>query len=718
MNIKKNRNSSAKIVFFIFAFVIMAILFNVVYLGATGVHLISGDNIAEYASSRGGGRKVTTLYAKRGSIYSSDNEVIASDVTKYKLVAILSSTRVKANGEPAYVVDKEKTAKKLAPIIGMDEDKVYERLNKSGYQVEFGSYGNNLSSLTKDEIDALELPGLEFEELTSRNYRFGDFASYEVGFVQLSKDEDNQTLVGQMGIEQVYNELLTGMNGKKTYFVDNNNYMLPNGLISEELPVSGNDVYLTLDSDIQIELDMQLKDLAKTMKIDKGTCAVMEAKTGRILAVSNYPSFDSNTKDIENYVDLFFNEAIEPGSVFKTFVYANALNDGKLKLDSTYQSGKYDYKVNGRLIKAIRDHNEGKGWGTISYREGYYRSSNVAICQILTKYVDKESLIQDFKDLGLFQSSKIDGIASAPGYPGYVGENKNLEWLTTGFGQGSSVTGLQLLRGYSAFANDGKFVQPYLVDKIVNPNTGEIIYEGTSEFSKQIYSTSTVKKMRDLMSGVVNQGGTGSAYKMDDIHLIGKTGTGQVAKDGRYLSDYNTHGFVGLAPYDDPQIVIVLWYQNSITGNTSSAKLVQAVTRTALNKLNEQPTVEVETSTYVLDSYMNQSVSYVSKQLSKNQLSPVYIGDGNIVIDQYPRANIEVSSNSRVFLRTNGSEVTMPSMIGWSRKEVEAFANMAQMTIEFDGLGRVSEQSVTKGTILTPDLKIKVKASEKTIEAK
>ena len=712
---KKNSNSSAKIVFSIFALVIIAILLNVIYLGATGKHLISGDDIAGYADSRGGGRKVTTLYAKRGTIYSSDNEVIASDVTKYKLVAILSNTRVKANGEPAYVVDKDKTAKLLAPIIGMDESKVLERLNKTGYQVEFGSYGNNLSSLVKDEIDALELPGLEFEELTSRNYRYGDFASYEVGFVQMSKDEENKTLEGAMGIEQTYNELLSGINGSKTYFVDNNNYMLPNGLISEELPVSGNDVYLTIDSDVQIELDMQLKDLAKEMKIDKGTCAIMEAKTGRILAISNFPSFDPNTKDLENYVDLFLNEAIEPGSVFKSFIYANAIESGNFNPEATYQSGKYEYRVNGRLIKAIRDHNQGQGWGTISYREGYYKSSNVAICQILTRYVEKESLIQDFKDLGFFQSSKIDGMTSAAGYPGYVGENKNLEWLTTGFGQGSSVTGLQLMRAYSAFANDGKTVTPYLVEKIVNPNTEEVIYEGKSQYSSQIYSTNTVKKMRDLMSGVVNSGiGTGSAYKMDDIHIIGKTGTGQVAKDGAYLSNYNTHGFVGMAPYDDPQIIIVLWYQNSINGNTSSSKLVQAVTRTALSKLNEQPTVEVETSTYVLDSYMNQSVTYTSSHLSKNQITPIYIGNGNVVIDQYPKANVEVSSNSRIFLRTNGTEVTMPSMVDWSRKEVEAFANMAQVTIKFEGIGKVTSQNVTKGTVLTPELEIVVTAGEET----
>jgi len=709
---KKNNNQSAKIIFGFFALVIILLFANVVYLGATGKHFISGNDIKGYAEERGGGQKVETLQAKRGTIYTSDNEVIASDVKKYKLYAVISTTRVDQNKKPAYVVDKEATAKALAPIIGMDEDKILKRLNGKGYQVEFGSYGNNLSSLTKDKIDALNLTGLEFEELTSRNYRYGDFASYEVGYAQLSTKDAMENLVGQMGIEKTYNEQLTGKNGKKVYLVDSHNYTLPNGVLSEEEPVAGNDVYLTIDSDIQTELDVQLKKLATEMKADKATCAVMEAKTGRILAISNQPSFDPNKKDLTNYTDLFLNEAIEPGSVFKSFVYANAITDGKLNVKNTYQSGVYQYKVNGRLVKGIRDHNKGKGWGTITFEEGFHRSSNTAICYILTKYSDKESLIQSFEDLQFFQSSTIDGLKSASGVAGYKGKSGiSLEYLTTGFGQGSTVTGLQLLRGYSAFANDGRTVEPYLVEKVVNSQTNKVTYQAKSQYSEKIYSTEAVNTLKDLMSGVVNKkGSTGYVYHMDDIHLIGKTGTGQVAKDGRYLSGYNTHGFVGLAPYDDPQIVIVVWYQNSISGSTSVSNLVKAVTRTAINKLNTQPTKEVETSTYVLDSYLNQSVEYTKKILTNNQLTPVYVGDGDTILSQYPRSQTELSAKSRVFLQTNGTNITMPSMVGWSRKEAEAFAMMANVDIEFDGIGMVYKQSVTKGTKLTANQKIKVYA--------
>lgn len=713
---RKDSNKSARIIFYIFAFIILLMILNVAYLGVTGKHFISGEDIRAFAKSHGGEQKVTTLYAKRGTIYSSDNEVLASDVKKYKLIAILNTSRKDSKGNPAYVVDKEKTAKELSKIIDMDEKKILERLNSKSYQVEFGKYGNNLSSIVKDQIDALGLPGLEFEEMTTRNYRYGDFASYEIGYAQLLTDELNdkstQSLVGKMGIEKTYDKWLSGTNGKKVHLVSNQGYTLPNGVISETPPVSGNDVYLTIDSDIQTELDLQLKKLATSVKTDKATCAIMEAKTGRILAISNYPSFDPNERNMTNYVDLFLNEPVEPGSVFKSFVYANALSDGKLNVEENYYSGKYNYTYNGKTVATIKDHNGGRGWGSISYKQGFYYSSNTAICNILMQKTDKESLLQDYEDLGFFKESSIDGLSSAAGVAGYKRSgNRTLEYLTTGFGQGSTFTGLQLLRGYSAFANDGKTVEPYLVEKVVDSTTDEVLYQAKTQYSKQIYSTDAVKQVRDLLSGVINiKGSTGYKYHMDDIHLIGKTGTGQVAKDGKYLSGYNTHSFVGLAPYDDPEIVMVLWFQSSATGSEESAEFVKSVVRAAMNKVNEQPTKEVETSTFVLDSYMNQSSEYAKNILTQHQLTPLIIGDGETVINQYPKAKTEVSSKSRVFLQTNGNTITMPSMEGWSRKEAEAFASMANVKIEFKGIGTIYKQSVSKGTKLKENQQIVVEA--------
>lgn len=716
MAVKKNSNQSAKVVLCIIACLVVCMVINVIYLGATGKHFVSGNDIREYADNRGES-KTETLYAKRGTIYSGDNEVIASDMKTYKLYAILSSTRVTADKKPAYVVDKEKTASSLAPIIGMKESEILKLLNKDTYQVEFGSYGNNLSSLVKDQIDALNLPGLEFEEITTRNYRYGDFASYEVGYAQAIteniKGKTTKALVGQMGIEQAFDDELSGEDGERTYLADNNNNVLPNGILSEKIPVSGNDVYLTIDTDIQTELDLQMAEMVKDLKPEKATCGIMDAKTGKLLAISNYPSFDPNERDIDNYVDLFLDEPVEPGSVFKSFVYGNAINDNKLDVSDTYQSGKFQYKVNGKTVATINDHNSGKGWGSISYEKGFYYSSNTGICHILTEKTDKQSLLQDYEDLGFFKESSIDGLDSAAGFAGYKREGeRTLEYLTTGFGQGSTFTALQLIRAYSAFANDGKMVEPYLVEKVVNSDTKETLYQAKSQFSKQIYTTETVKKVRDLLQGVINKkGSTGYNYRMDDVNLIGKTGTGQVAsKSGGYRSGYYTHSFVGMAPYDDPQVILVMWYQGASSSTTAAAKVVQGGMRAALNKVNQQPAKVVETSTFVLDNYTNQSVEFAKDMLSQHQLSTLVVGDGDTVLSQYPKAQTEVSAKSRVFLQTNGTEITMPSMDGWSRKEAEAFASMAHVQIEFKGMGTISKQSVSKGTKLKANQKITVTA--------
>lgn len=707
---KRNTNKSAKILMCVFAFFILILAFNILYLCVTGKTLVSGVNIRDFAKERGGGQVTTITQATRGTIYTSDNEVVATDVKKYKLYAILSKSRVDANNNPAYVVNKEKTAKGLSEILGISYKTVLNKLKKSSYQVEFGSAGKNLSSITKEKIEKLNLPGLEFEEVTSRNYRFGDFASYEIGYAYVVSETDPYNIVGQMGIEKTYNNWLKGTNGKKVYLEDANHNTLPNGVISETKATAGDDVYLTINSTLQTELDSLLKEMQGSTKAKKACAAIMEAKTGKILAISNYPSYDPNKRNMSTYVDTFLNEAVEPGSVFKSFVYANALSDNVMKISQTYMSGVYNFKVAGRLIKAIRDHNNGVGWGRITFESGFYHSSNTGICHILAEHSNMKSLLQDYKDLGLFQSSTIDGLASGSGVAGYDGKTKSIEYFTTGFGQGSSVTALQLLRGYSTFANDGKTVEPYLVEKVVDPTSGKTVYSGKSSYSKQIFSTSAVKTMRRLMYGVVNKkGSTGYQYHRDDIEIIGKTGTGQVAVNGAYSSTINTHAFVGLAPYDDPEVEVVVWFQNSTGGTRYSAKLVRTIVRSALNIIDAS-SEKVTSTTYKLDSYKNQSSEYVEELLKKHSVTPIIIGDGETVIDQYPIAKTEVTSSSRVMVLTDGKKIEMPSMTGWSRKDAEAFATLAGVKLDISGVGTIYSQSISKGTVLKDNQTIKVYA--------
>lgn len=782
---KRSRNRSGQVVMLVFLFMMIILGINVCYLCTTGKTMISNVNIRDFAKKRGGGQVTKVIQAARGTIYTSDNEIVASDVKKYKLRAVLSE-RYSKEKVPAYVLDKDKTAEQLAPILGVSKDTIMKSLNKKAdsvelgecgsklsagkkakiealglpgfrftknrfadtyalevvlkecytskevpayvvdknktaellapilgvskqtvlsrltqktYQVEFGNYGRNLSSITKEKIQSLELPGLEFDEITSRNYHFGDFASYEVGYAAVAAETDPYNIIGQIGIEKSYNNWLKGTNGERIYLVDSKRNTLPNGVISDKKAVSGNDVYLTINSTLQTELDSLMKDMQENTKATKACAAVMNAKTGALLAISNYPSFDPNKRNFTNYNDTFLNEAFECGSVFKPFVYANALTDGVLDLDSKYNSGTYDYKSNGRVIATIHDHNR-TGWGRITYRDGLYHSSNTAICHILAEHTNMSSLIEDYKNLGLFQTSKVDGLFSGSGVKGFDGKTKSLEYFTTGFGQGSSITTLQLLRGYSAFANDGRTVEPYLVEKVVNPTNGKTLYTAKTSYSKKIYSTEAVAQMRTLLYGVVNiDGSTGRDYKDSSVEIIGKTGTGQIAENGAYSSTKHTHSFVGMAPYRDPEVEVIVWFQNEKSGTNYSGALVKSIIKSALNILSKD-TEKVNTTPYVLNNYMNQSTQYVEGILKKHSLTPVVIGDGSTVIGQYPSGTTEVTTGSKVLVLTDGQKYTMPSMLGWSRKEAEAFASLTGVEIKMNGLGSIYAQSITKGTEL------------------
>lgn len=699
---------SAKITTVIFAFIILCLVINIVYLGFTGRHLISGEDIATFAKDRS--KKETVLYAQRGQIYSSDGEQIAINVKKYKIILTTDENRVSSNNKKAYVTDAQKTASLIGPILGIDVDELTEKIQKSlddedVKQIELGTKGKDLTTNVKKEIEALNLPGIEFVESNARYYPLGDFCSYVVGYAKNYDDSSVKKMVGEMGLELVYDKELKGKNGYKVYQTDAKGYELVDGVLREKDPVDGNDIYLTIDSGLQRNLDYLLSDLLTKTEGELASCAIMEVKTGKILAMSSYPSFNPNEKNISTFSNFFLQGTMECGSVFKPFVYATSIEEGKYDHNATYNSGSYNVYYGNVLAATINDHNNGHGWGTITYDEGLYRSSNVAICNLLDKgYVTKDVLTEKLNDLGFFQEDTMDGLTCSASINAYTRSSaKNLEYLTTGFGQGSTVTPYQLLKAYSVFGNNGKTVQPYVVDKIVNPDTNEVVYQGKTEYSEQIFSENTVKEMKDLMLGVIeNEAGTGKSFKLDDIRMFGKTGTGQVVVDGAYSSSIHMHSFAGLAPYDDPQVVIFLTVKCNETYSLYAPDLVKPLMKEAIQVVNQY---NVEDTTidegYTLDSYMNQSVSYVKSKLESKSLQVTVIGNGTTVIDQHPSALSRVTKGDRVFIKTDGDDITLPNMTGWSKKEVQSYASIAGLTLNIQGTsGQVVAQNVAENTIV------------------
>ena len=701
-----NQFKSAKIAYVIFALVIFSLVANIVYLGLTGKHLISDNDIAAFAQSRG--KAETVEYADRGEIFTSDNEIVATNVKKYKLIAVLSSSRINFSDKAAYVEDIVATANAIGPIIGMDPttmaQQMQEKAAAGAYQVEFGNYGNNLSASVKKQIEDTGLPGLEFEDSNTRNYPYGDFCSYIIGYAKSSEKDSVKQLVGEMGLEAIYDDTLAGENGYKVYQMDSKGYVLPDGILEKKDAVNGQDIYLTINSSLQRELDYQLANEAAAAGASKASCTIMEAKTGKILATSTYPSFNPNERNISDYKNFLFDTAYECGSVFKTFVYASSIESGLYSGEATYESGQYDYGAS----RPIRDHNNGAGWGTITYNEGFYRSSNVAICNLLERgYTNREDVEQVYEDLGFFQSSTVDGFDAAAGVALYKTDSSRAAYLTTGFGQGSTVTSLQLLKAYSAFANDGKTVDPYLVERIVDTETNEVTYATKTNYSKQIFSSQTVQQIRDLLKGVVSdETGTGKKFALTNgVQMIGKTGTGQLVENGAYSTTSYTKSFMGMAPYEDPQIIVNIVFQGPDNDTTQhQANVIQNVMPTALSIVSSYNAPETTSSSdgdYKLDSFINQSASFVKSKLESKSINVQLIGNGSTVLEQYPEAKTKVTKNDRVFLKTESTDITLPNFVGWSRKDISTYASLSGLNITIQGdSGQVAAQSLPEGTLV------------------
>jgi penicillin-binding protein 2B len=703
------KSKSAKITAVVFAIIIFALVINIVFLGATGKHLISGENIAEFARNRS--KKEAVEYAQRGQIYTSDQEKVAVNVKKYKIILVLSSNRTGYGEKLAYVKNISKTASKLAPILGMDENELTTKLQSAKdagrYQVELGSQGNNLSASIKKQIEDLNLSGIEFSESNSRYYPLGDFCSYIVGYAKSYEDQSIKKMVGEMGLELSYDKTLKGKNGYKVYQTDANGYALVDGTLREKDPTNGQDIYLTIDSGLQRDLDYLMSNAYNESGAQVVTAGVMEIKTGRILAMSIYPSFNPNERNISTFNNYFLEGTIECGSVFKPFIYADSIEEGKYDHNAYYNSGMYNVYYGNKLVATIKDHNHGQGWGSITYDQGLYHSSNVAICNLLDKgYVTKEVLTEKLNDLGFFQGDTMDGLACSSSINAYTRSSAGkLEYLTTGFGQGSTVTPYQLLKAYSVFGNGGKTVQPHVVEKIVDPDTNKVTYQATTQYSKQIFSENTVKEVRDLMLGVIeDQQGTGKNYRLDNgVRMIGKTGTGQVVENGGYSTSVYMHSFVGLAPYEDPQVVMFITFKSGDSYAQYMPNIVKQTMTSALQVVNQYNAPDEKTvdESYTLDSYTNQSVNYVKSKLESKSLNVQVIGNGGSVIEQYPLARSKVTSGDKIFIKTEGTDITLPDLTGWSKKEVQTYASLAEIQLVIEGTsGHVTSQSIEANQVI------------------
>ncbi|MDQ0164601.1 penicillin-binding protein 2B [Bacillus horti] len=637
------------------------------------------------------------LPAKRGTIYDRNGETLATETTAYTVVAILSPS-VKTRVE-----DVAGTASALAPYLNMSETDIQNLLSLEGrYQVELRPGGWKVDRETMKQIEALELQGITFREESKRTYPNQNFASHVLGF--LNNDEEPV-----MGLESFMDESLKGEHGKISFKRDAESNRLPNGLESIVQPQNGDHIYLTLDERIQLYVEQALDKAQEEYNPEKMTVVVSRPDTGEILAMASRPSFNPNQyRDITNYMNHAITSTFEPGSTFKIITLAAAIEEGLYNGNETYLSGVY--KLPGGEVP---DHQR-QGWGYISFLEGVQKSSNVAFTILGYERMQKEVFYKYIYDFGFGELTGIDLPNEKRGFVKSPHNIPPLDLANMTFGQGVTVTAIQQIAAINAIANGGTLLKPYIIDRVVDAEEGNLIQQNQREVvEEQIISKETAKEVAQILETVITDG-TGKNFYLDGYAVAGKTGTAQkVGDDGRYVRNKHIHNFIGFAPMDNPELSVYVLVdapevEHYSYGGFVVSEIFKHIMQNSLQYLSIKPQIE-EVSIQAnegkkaskVEAYTGVSLMAAKQRAEEDGYKVIVIGNGTSVQQQLPAAGAASYPNETLYLITNDSgESTVPDMSGWTLRNVKDWASIVGVELSVLGRGYVVTQSQQADSII------------------
>ncbi|MCB1214907.1 MAG: penicillin-binding protein 2, partial [Deltaproteobacteria bacterium] len=509
---------------FFFAFVIV---------GARAVQLHLGDNQRLQTLSERQYKRRIVVSPKRGSLLDRHGETLAMDLKVDSLYAA-----------PHRIEDPQTLAKKLKNILNISEKTLFNKLNQSDKK--FVWIKRRLSQEESVAIQKLEEPGLGFLPEHKRFYPNSSLASNLLGAVGY----DAQALAGlELSLDNYLKSttppLLVEKDARgRTYGAY--------ALIGQENPQQ---VVLTLDKHLQYLAERELKKGVEKAKAKRGMALVVEVASGDILAMASYPSFDPNHYSkypIETWQNLNISYSFEPGSTFKAITASAALESGVIK------EGEKINCENGKLKIGKDTINDHHGYALLNLQEIIKHSSNIGSFK-LAQRLGKARFLSFIQAFGFGHKSGLEIPGENPGLVASTKTMGDLQLGTIGFGQGISTTPLQIAMAYSALANGGKLMKPRLI-KEIQDSEGKTIKKIPPEVRRQVVQAKVAKTVIEALSQVVQEGGTGTQAALEAYQVTGKTGTAQKVLEGQrgYAKDKYIASFVGLAPAEDPKLVVLV----------------------------------------------------------------------------------------------------------------------------------------------------------------
>ena len=664
----------------------------------------------------------TEISADRGIIYDCNYNVLAESASAW--LVYVNPSKIKDDTQRRLI------STTLAKTLKLDEKRVYEKISNSDYsyvkiqgKIEY-TEKTLISSFIKDN-DLYDIVNIDPD--TKRYYPYSNFASTIIGFTGA---EDS----GRAGLELMYNDSLSGVAGRVITAKDAWNSAMSSNYETTYDPKQGTSLVLTLDKTIQHYLE---KGLSQAVIDNDATSAygiVMEVETGAVLAMATLPDYDLNLptvitdkevlkelskiKDEEKY-DLAYNEKIysmwrnkavsdtyEPGSVFKVFVAAAALEEGLVTPD-------YCFSCSGsiRVADNVLHCHKTSGHGNQTLAEGLMNSCNPFFVTIGQK-LGSERFYKYFEAFGFTQETDVDlpGEATPVKDVTYHSlENMGISQVSSSsFGQTFQVSAMQMITGVSAIANGGNLMQPYVVKSMLDED-GNTVFEAEPTVKRSVVSQSTSEAVLAMMEKVVSEGTGKNAY-VPGYRVAGKTGTSEkLTVDGEYIAS-----FVGCAPADDPKIAVLIVIdepQGYVHGGGAiAAPVAGRVIEETLKYMNIDPVYsakELSQLNGVTPDVNSMSVEKAKATLKNKGFTARIIGNGESVVSQYPLKGQNIPLDGVVILYTekeiSNTTATVPDLTGLSISSANEKAVNAGFNIKISGASLDSEvvsyrQSIDAGT--------------------
>ncbi len=489
------------------------------------------------------------LFPKRGEIFIKDR-FYGMDPSSQLFPLAVNKELLMVYAVPKKIEDKEEAAKLLAPLLEIDEDILKQKISKKNDPYE--PLKHKLSPEIVEKIKELNIEGIEFVTENWRYFPANSLACHVIGFVGFS---DNKR-VGQYGLEGYYNKELEGEYGFLEGEKDTKGQLIAIAKHYLQPAEDGTDLILTIDSNIQFFVEKKLLEIVEYLDAEGGTIIVQDPQTGAIKALANWPTFDPNKYSEVEDINVFLNPAIhnlfEPGSIFKPITMAVALDKKLLTPNTTYEDKGF-IKIGGYTINNSHDKPEGIQTMT-QVLEKSLNTGIVFVQQLAGKKVFKDYL-EKFR---LSKETGIDLEGEVSGNISNLNNKRDIEYATASFGQGISITPMELVAALGAIANKGRIMKPYLVEKFVYSSGAEKIVK--PKVSAQVISLETAETLTKMMVSVV-ENGYGEKAGIPGYFIAAKTGTAQVPDAGGY-SDKTIHSFGGFFPAFDPEFLILVKLDN------------------------------------------------------------------------------------------------------------------------------------------------------------